>query len=688
MNTNINGRPAAPVASANGAQTNAATDAGLSASAGEAVAPLNRVRWGYVFAVVIPLIVLNGGWIANSEMRTGVTEVTISTLFMGVTFALFVLTLLNLAVRRLVGIRAALNQTELMALYSLLSLSSVVGGVGHFGFFLTFLANPFYYNTPANNWQGWWYLLPSAIGPRDPAILKGFYNGHSTAFQADVLRAWAGPMLYWCGFFLLLLWTTLCLSAILRRRWADEERLPFPILVLPLEMTRDGAPLYRNRLLWIGFAIPSVLHCLNSLQSMYPTLPYLHVNAVHDMVWDAPLLYPWNAVGSLFYLIHGSGIGFGYLVNTDVSFSLWFFYLLKKLVTVWAASVNLRDASTGWFVDANQQFPYFSYQGWGAWLILGVATLWTGRRSFMAYLNRALDGDRHGVDRNEAMSARLAVFGFVAGFLGLCTIVWSWGGSWWLPIVFLGIYLLLMVTLSRIRAEMAVLSTELVWINPQSILPALLGTTNGFSQPDLVHMATLSWFNTDYRASGMPHELEGLVGLERTRTKIHPMVPAILLAAAIAMVSSLLWDLQMYYANGAATGFVNNWRITKGSEPWNDLQGWLQGPKPPDAHAIIAMVIGAAITALLAVARARFIEFPLHPAAFALNMSFANDFFWCDMLIAWIVKVSVLRYGGMKLYRQMMPFFLGMILGDFVTGSAWSIFGSVFHLDLFRTFAI
>src|SRR5690349_14964303 len=106
---------------------------------------LQRVRWGRVIAVTLPLIVLNCGWIANSEMRTGVTEVTISTLFMGVTFVLFVLTLLNLLIRRIAGKRAAFSQPELMTLYAMLSMSSVVAGVGHFGFFMPFLSNAFYY---------------------------------------------------------------------------------------------------------------------------------------------------------------------------------------------------------------------------------------------------------------------------------------------------------------------------------------------------------------------------------------------------------------------------------------------------------------------------------------------------------------------------------------------------------------
>ena len=649
---------------------------------------LRPVRWGLVLAVALPLIVLNGGWIANSEMKTGVTEVTISTLFLGVTFMLFVLTLLNLLVRRFAGPRAAMNQPELMALYTLLSMSSVVAGVGHLGFLLPFLANPFYYAVPSNGWRAWWYLLPPWIGPRDPTILKGFYEGHSTAFRLAVFHAWAMPLLVWGLFFLVLLWTTLCLSAILRRRWADEEHLPFPVIALPLEMTRDGAPLYRNRLLWLGFAIPAFLHSLNSLHSIYPTLPTLQINSVHDLVWDAPLQSPWTAVGSLFYQLHPSGVGFGYLVNTDVSFSLWFFYLAKKAVSVWAETLNLRDAATGWYTDANGQAPYYGFQAWGAWLTLGAAAVWTGRDSFRRYFARALRGDRDWADAREPMSARVAVAGFAGGFLALCAFVWSWGGSWWLPVVFLTLYLLLMVTLSRIRAELAVVSTELVWVNPQSMLTAVLGTNaSGMTPIDLTHTATLSWFNLDYRAAAMPQELEGLVGLERAHARLSPLIPAMLVAAAVAIATSLLWDLQLYYVNGAAMGNVNSWRIQKGSEPWNNLHNWLTNPKATDPHAVLGMAFGAGMTLLLGAFRAKFVGFPLHPAAYALNMSFANDFFWGDMFVAWLVKVTILRYGGMTLYRQGLPLFLGLILGDFVTGSIWSLIGTIFHLDLFRTFA-
>ena len=643
------------------------------------------VRWAYPVCLALPLIVLNCGWIAYGELRANTTWTTIPTLFMGVTFMLFVVTLLNLAVRRWRGPSAALSQPEMMLLYTLLSMSSVVAGIGNFGFFTPFLGNVFHDATPSNGWQSFWPLLPSSIGPRDPDVLRGFYEGHSTFFQKPIMAAWAYPLIVWSVFFLLLLWTTLCLSVILRHRWADEEHLPFPVIALPLEMTREGAPLYKSRLLWGGFAIPFCVHSLNTFHGIYPTLPYLPMKDLQDL---APTLaYPWTGVDSLFYLLHPVGVGFGYLINTDASFSLWFFYLLKKLLNVWGVTEGWRDPGHGWFGDTAAQFPYTGYQGMGAWLVLGLTTLGAGRTYFRAYLGRALHGDKEGVDRDEPLSARAALLGLLVGFLLLCGLVWSAGGSWWLPIAFLGIYLLLMVALSRIRAETAVLCTELVWINPQTILPLLTGTS-GLSHTDLAHMGMLSWFNTDYRAAGMPHELEGLVGQGHARGSMRALIPTLLAVSAFAMAAALVWDLQMYYTQGAATAKTYFWVVGKGSEPWQALASWLHNPKPPDGVAFTGMAVGAGVTLLMASLRTRFLSFPFVPAAYALNASFANDFFWCDMFVAWLLKVLIVRYGGISLYRQAMPFFLGLILGDFVTGAAWSIVQTCLHLDLYRSFAV
>ena len=388
----------------------------------------------------------------------------------------------------------------------------------------------------------------------------------------------------------------------------------------------------------------------------------------------------------LFGGIHPAGIGFGYLINTDVLFSMWFFYFVRKAFNMWGVVEDWRDVGQGQFGDGAHQFPYTSYQAWGAWLALGIAVAWQGRSYFGAYLRRAWRGDPDGHERGEPMSARVAVVGFLAGFLALCAFVWSSGGSVWLPVVFFGIYVLLMLALARLEAETAVPSPFLAWVEPQSIISTVVGSTN-LARMDSVHLGMLSWFNSDYRAAALPHQLQAFVVQKRAGGAMRSLPLALMIAGLVSLVCALLWDLQLYYVNGAETGHVNQWRILEGSMPWDNVQRWLLHPAPPDGKALAGMGAGAAITGALSLLRARFVGFPLSPAAYVLNTSWANDLFWLDMLIAWVVKSLFLRYGGMRVYRLMLPLFLGLILGDFVTGAFWSIVGVLAHLDLFRTFS-
>ncbi|MBI2299558.1 MAG: hypothetical protein HYU66_11570 [Armatimonadetes bacterium] len=51
--------------------------------------------------------------------------------------------------------------------------------------------------------------------------------------------------------------------------------------------------------------------------------------------------------------------------------------------------------------------------------------------------------------------------------------------------------------------------------------------------------------------------------------------------------------------------------------------------------------------------------------------------FWCHDFIAWSIKTFILRAGGMKLYRQSLPFVIGLILGDIATQTFWSLLATL-----------
>lgn len=76
---------------------------------------------------------------------------------------------------------------------------------------------------------------------------------------------------------------------------------------------------------------------------------------------------------------------------------------------------------------------------------------------------------------------------------------------------------------------------------------------------------------------------------------------------------------------------------------------------------------------LLMIAQHRLLWWPLHPIGFLVSGGWAMNNVWFSVFLAWLIKATVLRYGGPKLYRQTWPFFLGVILGQFVSGGIWLI---------------
>lgn len=51
--------------------------------------------------------------------------------------------------------------------------------------------------------------------------------------------AWLSPLAIWSIPVMLVLFGFLCLATILRRQWADNEKLPFPLAQLPLEFIQS-----------------------------------------------------------------------------------------------------------------------------------------------------------------------------------------------------------------------------------------------------------------------------------------------------------------------------------------------------------------------------------------------------------------------------------------------------------------
>ena len=71
----------------------------------------------------------------------------------------------------------------------------------------------------------------------DPAALRGFYLGDETIYDPRNWRPWLGPGLLWASFICTTQLMCLAVNVLMRRQWTRNERLSFPLVVLPIEMT-------------------------------------------------------------------------------------------------------------------------------------------------------------------------------------------------------------------------------------------------------------------------------------------------------------------------------------------------------------------------------------------------------------------------------------------------------------------
>ena len=643
-----------------------------------AVADRNEARGVTARAVVIGLLGSSVVtlWIHQAELvlgsASGHTALANTSIPVGAFAGLLALVAANVAARAVLP-AFALSRGEIITAYVMMTSSTVLASSGGIHFLIPTLAAAFHFATPTNHWEAFLPYIPTWFAPHDRMVLEAFYVGESPV----PVQAWLTPFLVWGGFFLALAFATLCLSSILRREAVDYERLTFPTVVVPLELTDERQPLLRSRLMWLGFALPFAIGTLNNLHLNFPDVPGISLRDTDASSYLTS--FPFNAIEYFPISFYPFVVGIAYLLSLEVTFSYWFFFLLSKVQLVGAAAAGWRLPGSP--VDAT--VPYLPYQGAGAFLAIPVISLWLAR-NYLGHVCRSVLGLRGGVpdERQEPLPYRWAAVGLLGSFAAMVYICWAAGMSAVFAALLLGISLLYILAATRIRAE-----TGTAWLFGPQVDPNMLVTTtfgSGYLRPaDLTIMAYLRFATSfDLRCLSMPHQLDGFRMAGAAKLNMRRLLLA-MLAAIVVVIGVGFWSgLAIWYRLGAAAK-TDWWRTEMGEMPFIALSSYLQSPPVPDYGGIAFTALGFAATCLLAFMRARYAWWPFHPAGYAM----ANTVLWGQLpmpfFIAWATKSLVLRYGGMRLYRQSLPFFLGLIIGDLAGGAFYTLLGGVIRMNIY-----
>jgi hypothetical protein len=596
-----------------------------------------------------------------------------SPIFANTLTIIFALALLNPFLRRWRP-GWAFSPGEMLTLYVLIGIStgliSVVWAVG--GVLAGVISYPFWFATPSNDWEHLlWPNLPHWLTVRDRGLLEGFFVGASTAYRWEVAHAWATPAFWWASFVTALMWVCLCLNSIVRRRWADEEKLPFPLVTVPVQVADERLGLLKNKVFWVGFGACLALHFWNLLSSAVPSVPgiTLHLKFFHALANK----HPWDKLPYPVMNISPWSFALIYLIPLDMAFSLFFFDLM------WNVQYAL-SAWFGWSLSRLSGFPYGQHQSAGGLLAVVAAFCWLDRRYFAEILKRAL-GLRSALqsDRDEAFSFRAALLGVMIG----CAYLWWFlnraGMQHWLVGALLSLYFASILGLVRMRAQVGPPAHDFANMMPDSVIITALGTrTLGTASTGMLSL--LEPYLGQQGNNPVPLQQEAFKMAEGGRMERRRIALAMALVVPLTVLCYFWVSAHYGYQLGLASGRANREMLMSPRYIVVDMDNFIRNPSTTDTSASAAMGFGFAFTILLMHLKLRFAWWPIHPAAFPICLSWAMQSLMLPLFVVWLFKLMLLRYGGLRAHRRALPFFIGVLVGTTVSG--------MFHGLLFRVLGV
>jgi len=575
------------------------------------------------------------------------------------------------AILRKVSPRLALKRREILLIFIGLAVAATMPGCGIGRFFFNTLPVLFYFDTPTNDFAAYQKYMPEWMVPHDPEVIRRFYEASEGG--AVPWRAWLGPLSMWSVFFLAFFIVMLSISTVLERQWSEKEKLVYPLLYIPLEVTRADtreqgqAGFWTSPIMWTGFSVAFLYDVTNMLNAYNPGLPAM--GQWYDL--GAVLTErPWSALAPVLFQYRPELIGLGYLVSTEIAFSTWASFVLIKLE-------HLLLVVAGFDMP---EYPLAQEQSLGAYIALFMLMVYVGRHHLRHVWHHALAGGPERDEGDDPVRWRTVVLGGIAAFL--VVIIWlaAAGLAPWLAITYMAIVLMLAVVYARIRAEAG---APVIWLFPY--YQAFKGITNFLGSAPLEYrgswrsatiFATLVFMSRGYYSSMIGYQVEGLRLARATGIRRTAMTWMLVFGLMLGIWVCLTGILRSYYEYGAGgLSSMSDWGTGQALDEYGAVVSYATAPASPKPARMAATGVGFVTATGLFLVRTRFLRFPLHPLGFAMVTAWST--IWAPFLVVWVIKSLVLRLGGMRLYRTLIPGFIGLALGHYFTaGVLWGLLGS------------
>jgi hypothetical protein len=559
--------------------------------------------------------------------------------------------------------RAGLSRRELLVIYIILTIGAPLVSRGVMLWFLSCSLGQQYYVRTALVWQtSYLPYVPDWFHPGDPRAIEGFFQGDAPVFWA----AWLTPLVAWGSVFAALFIANLCMMLLFRQQWVTHERLSFPIAAVPLAAVRESPDglgrLPRAPMFWLGFGIVLLLHAQYRLPEIYPWLPSIPLGEYRLITSEK--VGPLTGIGDIWLILYPWCIGLAYLIPKDLSFSVWFFWLVRVACTVIAIAAGETPRKPEEWAGAAFPAPY--YQGGGAVIALVLMALWTTRRHVAHAFRAALTGER---DRGpeQPLAYRWIVLGLLLSIGYLVLFCMTAGARLAVALSLVALILAYHVVWARLRAEngMSFIGFPLA-VNEMMLRP--LGTAI-YRPAEIVTITAMKW---TYEP-GWGESCEVITGSSLDALKISESASIGQKRLLLAIVGCFLFALALgvfveltgvYHYGFYAILPMEGWLEQSVRNAGSQMHEAMSDPTHLGLAELLGLGAGVVVTFLLGALRLRFWWWPLHPVGYLAANVWGSQWWCMPLFIGWLLKSLTIRYGGLRLYQKTVPLAIGVIVGD------------------------
>lgn len=590
------------------------------------------------FSEIFTLLIIDGSPFA-SDFSTG-----------GALFFFFIFILL---------FRKFFKDDEKSIIYLMLLITSAIISWGLVLNLIGFIAGVYYFSTPVNEWDKFIHpYLPKFLFIKDYEILKYFYEGLSKGMEIPY-KIWFYILLRWFFFILGFYLLSIFLISIFRKQWIEKEKLAFPLTELPERMIKNASFL-KDRLMWLGFFIPFFIYSLRGLSLIIPTFPRINLYGSIS-AFRGQFGFPLN--------LHFEVIGLSFFMPKDVLLSVWLFAIIYIIFT---GTFKLTGYTIGYtipFTDpAPQQLAFFSF---GALIVYVIFSLIVAKTHLKEVLLHSLMIKKID-DRNEIIPYRVAFWGFIICFIYLILWMNFLGLRPLISFYFIIITILIFLGITKIISQTGLAYYRAPMI-PFGATLYIFGH-NLMGEKGIVGISTSFIWAGDIRTSVMTSTANGVKICSNFMKNLRRVFLPILISIFVSFVFTSWIVIYFSYKLGAAN--LYSWHLKRMSDfVLSYTKSEIQKQVSFGKQQILFTIYGGILMFFLTYIKNRFIWWPISPIGLAIGLPLPIFFNWFPIFIAWILKILIMKYGGVKFYQRSKTFFCGMVLGSFFTGGIWNLIG-------------